>query len=89
MCVYIHTYECFKGNLARCGHCNLQLAWGSGPVLAHEMTIALIADARPAPEAGDAHPTHGSSDFPAFLQSEIVGQRRTSRLVHKTSTHED
>ncbi len=33
------------------------------------------APARPAPEAGDADPTHGSSDFQAFLQSEIGGQR--------------
>ena len=43
------------------------------------------APARPAPEAGDADPTHGSSDFQAFLQSEIGGLRGTSRLVHKTS----
>ena len=33
------------------------------------------APARPAPEAGDADPTHGSSDFQAFLQSEIGGLR--------------
>ena len=43
------------------------------------------APARPAPEAGDADPTHGSSDSQAFLQSEIGGLRGTSRLVHKTS----
>ena len=33
------------------------------------------APARPAPEAGDADPTHGSSDFQAFLQAEIGGLR--------------
>ena len=43
------------------------------------------SQARPAPEAGDADPTHGSSDSQAFLQSEIGGLRGTSRLVHKTS----
>ena len=43
------------------------------------------APARPAPEAEDADPTHGSYDFQAFLQSEIGGLRGTSRLVHKTS----
>ena len=43
------------------------------------------APARPAPEAEDADPTHGSSDFQLFLQSEIGGLRGTSRLVHKTS----
>ena len=53
--------------------------------MTHHQSIAPIADARPAPEAGDADPTHGSSDFQAFLQSEIGGLRGTSRLVHKTS----
>ena len=49
------------------------------------LAIRSGAPARPAPEAGDADPTHGSSDFQAFLQSEIGGLRGTSRLVHKTS----
>ena len=43
------------------------------------------APARPAPEAEDADPTHGSSDFQAFPQSEIGGLRGTSRLAHKTA----
>ena len=38
------------------------------------------APARPAPEAGDADPTHGSSDFQAFLQSDIGGLRAHGRL---------
>ena len=33
------------------------------------------APARPAPEAWDADPTHGSSDFQAFLQPEFSGLR--------------
>ena len=40
-----------------------------------KLVIRSGAPARPAPEAGDADPTHGSSDFQAFLQSEIGGQR--------------
>ena len=49
------------------------------------LAIRSGAPARPAPEAGDADPTHGSSDFQAFLQPEIGGLRGTSRMVHKTS----
>ena len=45
--------------------------FGNAWVLAN----ARLAAARPAPEAGDADPTHGSSDFQAFLQSEIGGLR--------------
>ena len=51
-----------------------------------KLAIRSGAPARPALEAGDADPTHGSSDFQAFLQSEIGGLPGTSRLVHKTST---
>ena len=44
------------------------------------LAIRSGAPARPAPEAGDADPTHGSSDFQAFLQSEIGGLRAHGRL---------
>ena len=39
------------------------------------LAIRSGAPARPAPEAGDADPTHGSSDSHTFLQSEIGGLR--------------
>ena len=44
------------------------------------MGIRSGAPARPASEARDADPTHGSSDFQAFLQSEIGGLRAHGRL---------
>ncbi len=46
------------------------------------MTLGIRSGApvHPAPEAGDADPTHGSSDFQAFLQSDIGGLRAHGRL---------